>query len=49
MGRFGGYGKDLYMFLLKKRKTGSLFYVPGKDEVPFLFTVLRKNSNILSS
>lgn len=45
-GRFRGYGKD--RFLLKKIKTGSPFYVPVKDEVPFLFTTMRKDSNIVA-
>lgn len=45
-GRFRGYGKEKDRFLLKKIKTGSPFYVPLKDEVPFLFTTMRKDSNI---
>ena len=40
-----GYGKDLNMFLLKNTKIGRPFYVAVKAEVPFLFAIMRKDSN----
>ena len=36
------------MFLLKNTKIGRPFYVAVKAEVPFLFAIMRKDSNTVA-